>query len=147
MSDISAKHLITTNKGVHKQFDLLVSAMLVLSVANSDANRDELMRISPKERERWLKEQLEIAMTQLGHRPGFLMRRLALYVFQLYEHFYSRFTYAMSFKAGTAIADIQKAALPLAANFLDSQFEREGTADICLFLKQDPRLLKRAPQR
>jgi len=68
------------------------------------------------------------------------MRRLLLYVYRLYEQFYSRFTQAMPFQPGITVVEVQQALLPLAAGFLENQFAREACADICLFLKQDPRL-------
>jgi hypothetical protein len=140
MSDISKMLLDTKHKGVHEQFDFLASAMQVQIFANSDIFRDELLVMSQKGRDKWLKEQLQMAMIRFGHKPGFFMRRLLLYVYQLYEQFYSQFTQAIAFKPGTTIAEIQQTILPIAAAFLENQFNREGLADICLFLKQDPQL-------
>jgi hypothetical protein len=140
MSDISKMLLDTDHKGVHQQFDFLASAMQVQVFANSDVFQRELLAMSQKNRDKWLKEQLEMAMIRFGHKPGFLMRRLLLYVYQLYEQFYSQFTQAIAFKPDVSLVDIQQTILPLAAAFLDNQFNREGLADICLFLKQDPRL-------
>ena len=139
MSDISAKFLQTDHKGVHEQFDMLVAAMRVQVIANSDISYAKLETMSQKEKEKWLREQLDFAMTGLGHKPGFLMRRLLNYVHQLYERFYSSYTTVLKFKEETLMTEVQYSILLLAAAFLDNQFKTEMLADVCAFLKQDVR--------
>jgi hypothetical protein len=139
MSDISTRMLQAQHKGVHEQFDMLMAAMTVQVIANSSFAKAALAIKSQKETEKWLREQLDIAMTDLGHKPGFMMRPLLVYVFQLFERFYSSYTSALRFKPDTSIEEIHSSILMLAAAFLDRQFSRERRADVCTFLKQDVR--------
>ena len=139
MSDISAKLLKTTHKGVHEQFDMLAATMQVHVIANSDSFNAKLDAMSQKEEEKWIREMLAQAMTALGHKPGFLMKRLLVYVYHQYESFYVDYTSVLKFKPETPMSEIQYTILMLAASFLDNQFNIERLADVCAFLKQDVR--------
>jgi hypothetical protein len=138
MSDVSTTILASTNKGVHEQLDLLVAAMHIQMIANSPMFRERIVVMSQRDRVKWFKTQLDMAMSNLGHSPGFLMRRLLLHVYELYEVFYPRYAQVFQFKAGTPLTEIQNTLLPLAGAFLDNHFANRGAADICSFLKQDP---------
>lgn len=137
MSEFSDNLLQTSHKGVHEQFDMLAAAMQVQVIASSDDFYSEIVTMTQRAREKWFKEQLAIAMKSLGNNPGFLQKRLLVYVYQLYEHFYENYTTIFKFKDNVPLNEIQYSILLLAAAFLDNQFTSKGLADICGFLKQD----------
>jgi hypothetical protein len=137
VSDFSSELLQSTHKGVHEQFDLLAAAMQTQSLLQSEIFYSQIERASQKEIKSWIKEKSIQNMKELGHSPGFLQKRLLVYVYKLYEYFYGQYTSVLQFKEGTSLDEIQYSILILAAAFLDNQFSEKGLADICGFLKQD----------
>jgi len=137
MSDTSKELLQSTHKGVHEQFDMLAAAMHTQSLVQSDMFYSDVDGASPKEIKKWIKGQTNRRMLEMGYSPGFMQKRLLVYVYELYEHFYGQYTSMLNFKEGTPLIEVQYSILMLAAAFLDNQFSEKGLADVCGFLKQD----------
>ena len=119
MSKISNEHLRAEHKGVHEQFDMIVAASKVLDAA--EERRDELMSLSDKQVKKWIKSRAAEEFSLLGHRPGFIQKGLLVYVCQLLEV--------------NCIVGDKEQLYKSAAKFLDEQFENEGLADACAFIK------------
>ena len=147
MSEISDRMLRSTHRGVHEQFNMLVVAMYIQEEASSGAFESQLSRASRKEIKGWVKEKAVAKFREMGYSPGFLQRRLLVYVFELYEWFYNQYTTCFVFKPEVSLSDIQYTILLLASEAMDQQFEREGLADICGFLKQDIAQIKENVRR
>lgn len=137
MSETSKELLQSSHKGVHEQFDMLAAAMHTQTMLQSDIFYSQIEGGSQKEIKKWIKEQTTRRMQEMGNSPGFMQKRLLVYVFELYEPFYGQYTSVLPFKEGKPLTEIQYSILMLAAAFLDNQFSEKGRADVCDFLKQD----------
>ena len=137
MSDVSNKLLQTGHKGVHEQFDMLAAAMQVQALLQSDIFYAEVDGKPEKYVNKWIRESAARRMRDMGYSPGFVQKRLLLYVFQLYERFYEQYVTLPLFKDGMPTTEIQYSILLLAAPYLENEFSTTGLADICGFLKQD----------
>lgn len=139
MSEFSKALLSTEHPGVHYQFDMLAAAMQVQIFAGSPVFQSEFKSMTQSQQDKWLKDQLQDAMIRFGHSGGFFAKRLFLLVFNLYDLFYARFISAIPPETKTNVVEVQQKLLVVAARDLDRQFARSGRADICAFLKNDPR--------
>lgn len=137
MSATSQEMLKSPDKPVHEQLDMLVAAMHTQSLLQSDIFYEQVEGKSPKETNAWIKKMTVNRMNEMSYSPGFMQKRLLIYVFQLYEQFYVQYQQLLQFKEGTTLQEVQHSILLLAAAFLEEQFGSERRADICTFLKQD----------
>lgn len=129
--------LRTTDDRVHEQFAMLFAAATVTAELSHPMNFANANSMTSDGKDRWISLQLSESLICQGFHPSILRLKLARYVFDLYMPFFIR-------RNDSSLIDISLAGelgiqiCREGAKYLDEQFEREGRADACSFLKGEP---------
>lgn len=119
MSQDSEYFLETTDKRVHQQLDMLLTAMEFHSSCENSPN-PIMSSASPKAKAKFIKANLRGIYEVMGHKAGMIEGGLLDYVYDLYLHYLSAHQ-----DLTTSLFDNQKKIAEEAAQFLDVQFERK----------------------
>lgn len=128
--------LRTTDERVHEQFAMLFAAATVTAELSHPQNFARVNQMTSEGQEGWIRLQLAESLTIQGFHPSMLRAKLARYVFELYRPYFvtRKNSDGLDLKeAGELGVEICREG----AAYLDDQFEREGRADVCAFLKNE----------
>lgn len=126
--------LRTTDERVHEQFAMLYAAAMVMAALTQPATFPRLQTMSPEKQEAWIRSRLDEWLVAQGFGPTFLRSKLTRYVYELYRPVFITQKDIMGVEL-TESASVGLEICREGATYLDAQFEREGLADVCAFLK------------
>ena len=133
MSGYSDEFIRSTHRGVHEQFNILLSVIDAYKLIVFDLH-DEFQSTIRSKQKKFIKNVLKGVLNKYTGKSGLLITGLAMYAYEFWE-------IAAGQKLGgnitiATLSEFENTMKPRCAAFLDDQFEACGRADVIGFLKE-----------